>query len=121
MPQPPALPGNFVSSTTPTTPTPALHDDGNGSQQVPSEPGTPDGRRAPTKSVCAARPRGRQPTPVTATAWPGRSTQPGPRPPEHAHRYGHLPTGTRYGSSIEVDTARPSRNRRAMCESQNSV
>src|ERR1700753_4380267 len=60
MPQPPALPGNFVSSTTPTTPTPALHDDGNGSLQVPSGPGTSDGRRAPTKSVCAARPRGRQ-------------------------------------------------------------
>jgi len=51
-------------------------------------------------------------TPVTATVMVWAFDQPGPRPPEHAHRYGHLPTGTRYGSSIEVATARPSQNRR---------
>jgi hypothetical protein len=42
--------GEFRSSTTPNTPTPALHDDGNGSQQVPSEPGTADGGVRPNRA-----------------------------------------------------------------------
>jgi hypothetical protein len=67
MPQPPALPGNFVSSTTPNTPTPALHDDGNGSQQVPTEPGTPRRRPGAYQIRVCRTAAGSAIIPVTAT------------------------------------------------------